>query len=222
MYNPSVSAHTILMKNVKISNNTARNADFYILLFFIMSFAGWVWEVMAYLFIDHILVNAGVNRGPYVPIYGIGGLLLWFLLRRYYRRPVITFILSTIVCTVVEYIGSLLLERIFGMRWWDYSDRFLNLNGRICLLAALCFGVFGTLLNCVLLPFYMRLYHRISVKMRSVFCIVLVLIFAADMIYSLENPHINPQVEQANPQIHDAYPRHACQKKLPPRPLNVV
>ncbi|MBR1703715.1 MAG: putative ABC transporter permease [Lachnospiraceae bacterium] len=174
-----------------------RSADFYILLFFILSFAGWLWEISAYLVIDHVLVNAGVNRGPYVPIYGIGGVLLWLLLQKFYRRPVVTFFLSMGICTVVEYIGSLLLDWIFGMRWWDYSDRFLNLDGRVCLLAAVCFGLFGMLQNCFLLPFYMRLYHKLSVKMRTFLCIVFLLFLVADVTYSVEHPHVNPQVEQA-------------------------
>lgn len=185
--------HTSFMNNLK----NLRSADFYIILFFILSFAGWLWEVTAYLLIDHILVNAGVNRGPYVPIYGIGGLLLWFFLHRYYRRPAVTFLLSMAVCTVVEYLGSILLEYHFGLRWWDYSDRFLNLDGRVCLLASACFGVFGMLLNCVVLPFYMRLYHKLSVKMRYLLCVVFFVFFVADVTYSIENPHMNPQVEQA-------------------------
>lgn len=183
-------AHIISMKNT-------RSADFYILLFFILSFAGWLWEILAYLAIDHVLVNAGVNRGPYVPIYGVGGVLLWFLLRRFYRRPGVTFLCSMAVCTVVEYIGSVLLELIFGMRWWDYSDRIFNLNGRICLLASLCFGMFGMLQNCFLLPFYMRFYHKLSVKTRYILCVALSVFLIADITYSLEHPHINPQVEQA-------------------------
>lgn len=182
--------------NLKAGNlsQNLRTADFYVLLFFLLSFAGWLWETILYLVMDHVLVNAGVYRGPYLPIYGTGGILLWFALQKLYRRPVLTFFLSMGICTAFEYAGSVFLERIYGMRWWDYSDRFLNLDGRICLLAAVCFGLFGMLQNCFLLPVYMRIYHKLSVKRRWLLCAVFLLIFVLDITYCAVNPNINPRV----------------------------
>ena len=168
-----------------------RTADFYVLLFFLLSFAGWVWEVTLYLVMDHVLVNSGVYRGPWLPIYGTGGLLLWFILHKYSQRPVVTFLFSMLICTVFEYIGSVFLELVWGVRWWDYSDRFLNIDGRVCLIGAICFGLFGMLLNCVLLPFYMKLYHKMHVRWRIILCGILLIFFVADVTYCAVDPNMS-------------------------------
>lgn len=164
------------------------------LLFFLLAFAGWLWEVGIYLVTRHSFVNRGVYYGPYLPIYGIGGLLLWFLLHRFYQRPMLTFFLSAAVCSVLEYAASAFLEWKWGLRWWDYSGYFLNLNGRVCLLGAVCFGLGGTLLNCYLLPFYMRLYHRIPQKWRLILCGFLLAVFLLDITYCAVTPHAGQDI----------------------------
>lgn len=171
------------------SHPIQRTFDFYVLLFFIVSFAGWLWEAGIYLVTEHTWVNRGVYYGPYLPIYGSGGLLLWFMLHRLYRKPLWTFCLSALICSVLEYATSVFLEWKWGVRWWDYEEHFMNLNGRVCLLGAICFGVGGMLLNCWLLPWYMRLYHRISRKWRLILCGVLLAVFILDVTYCAVNPH---------------------------------
>ena len=153
---------------------------FYVLFFFITGFAGWLWEVLLFLVTEHVFINRGVYEGPYLPIYGFGGLLLCMLLRRLKRRPLSVFVLSTAICTVLEYLTSLFLERKWGVRWWDYSGHFLNLNGRVCLLGAVVFGLGGTALVCLFLPFYEKLYNRIPDKWRRIASIFLLLVFIAD------------------------------------------
>ena len=93
------------------------------------------------------------------------------------------------VCSVVEYITSVFLEWKWGMRWWDYSEFALNINGRICLLGAVCFGLGGMLLNCYLMPVYMRVYHKISRKWRLILCGILLLAFILDATYCAVSPN---------------------------------
>lgn len=171
-----------------------RKPDFYVLLFFLLAFAGWLWEAGIYLATTHSFVNRGVYYGPYLPIYGVGGILLWFLLHRFYQKPILTFFLSAVVCSVLEYTASAFLEWKWGLRWWDYSGYFLNLNGRICLLSAVCFGLGGMLLNCYLLPFYMRLYHRIPRIWRLILCGILLTVFILDITYCAAKPHMGQDI----------------------------
>ena len=170
-------------------HRTIRPFDFYVLLFFLLSFAGWLWEVGIYLVTEYTWTNRGVYIGPYLPIYGAGGLLLWFLLHRLHEKKILTFLLSAVICSVVEYVTSAFLEWKWGMRWWDYSNFFMNLNGRICLLGAVCFGLGGMLLNCYLMPSYMRVYHKIPPKRRMVLCSILLLIFVVDAAYCAVSPN---------------------------------
>lgn len=173
----------------KISPDMLRKIDFYILLFFLLSFAGWLWEVGIFLATRQGFVNRGLYYGPYLPIYGAGGLLLWFVLHRFSRRPLVTFFLSMALCSALEYGVSVFLEWQWGMRWWDYSGYFMNLDGRICLPGAFCFGLGGTLLNCFLLPWYMKLYHRIPPVWRGTLCCILLGVFVADVTYCAVRPN---------------------------------
>lgn len=171
-----------------------RKPDFYILLFFLASFAGWLWEAGIYLVTEHALINRGIFYGPYLPIYGVGGLLLWFLLHRFHEKWLLTFLLSAAICSVLEYGTGAFMEWKWDMRWWDYSGHFMNLNGHICLLGAVCFGLGGMLLNCYLMPYYMRLYHKISAKWRRLLCGILLVVFVVDMLYCLVRPHSGENV----------------------------
>ncbi len=154
--------------------------DFYCLLFFLLAFLGWIWEVLLHLVTEHAFVNRGVYQGPYLPIYGAGGLMIYFLFSRWRNRPVAVFIGSFVVCSVLEYITSWFLEEKWGIRWWDYSGHFCNLNGRICLLGATAFGICGMLLVCLFFPFYEKMIDKIPRKLRIGFMIFFLLIFMTD------------------------------------------
>ena len=164
--------------------------DYYVLLFFLLSFIGWLWEVALFLVTEHAFINRGVYRGPYLPIYGIGGLLLCLLLRSLRQKPLWVFGISLCSCSVLEYLTSFFLERRWGIRWWDYSGHFLNINGRICLLGAVFFGLGGTALVCLFLPFFEKLYWKISKKWRVCICLALLLIFVADAAYCSMRPNV--------------------------------
>lgn len=163
--------------------------DYYVLLFFLLAFLGWFWEVALYFITEHAFINRGVYRGPYLPVYGVGGLLLCLFFRSLRNKPICAFFLSAVLCSVLEYFTSFFLERRFGIRWWDYSGHFLNVNGRICLLGMVTFGVGGTMLVCLFLPFYEKIYQKISEKWRRAVCVILLLVFVMDAAYCTTRPN---------------------------------
>lgn len=171
-----------------------RKSDFYILYFFLVSFVGWLWEVGLYLVTEQVFINRGAFYGPYLPIYGAGGVLLWLMLQSFHRKKSVTFLLSMVLCSVLEYATGIFLEWKWGMRWWDYSGQFMNLNGHICLLGAVGFGLGGTLLNCYLMPSYMRLYHKISARWRKILCTILLVLFAVDLVWCLVSPNTGENI----------------------------
>lgn len=174
---------------------TPREFDYYVLLFFSLAFIGWVWEVALCLLVNHALINRGVYRGPYLPVYGVGGLLLCLLLRprregrMTWRGAVSVGVLSALLCCVLEYLTSCLLETRWGVRWWDYSGHFMNIDGRVCLLGAVIFGSGGTALVCVFLPLYEKVYAKIPKKWRAVLCLLFLAVFVADATYCAVRPN---------------------------------
>lgn len=107
--------------------------------FFVGCSLGWIWEVTVY-WVNHqdtiltVITNLrGFLNGPWVPIYGVGCILILLLRERFSKRPIMFFLSSVVVCGVIEFATSWILKQIFHARWWDYSNQFLNLDGRICL-----------------------------------------------------------------------------------------
>lgn len=113
--------------------------------FFIFSFLGWVTEVIYTAAIKKQIVNRGFLAGPLCPIYGFGMLLIILLLYRFDKSddlPMIwIFIMGLILCSSVEMLGGFLLEKLFNLRWWDYSAEPLNINGYVCLKFSIFWGL---------------------------------------------------------------------------------
>ena len=180
-----------------------------VLLFFIFSFIGWCWEVSLHLVLDGVFVNRGALHGPWLPIYGSGGVLLLTLLNRVRSSPVKEFFCIIFVCGMVEYWTSYYLEVVYdGMKWWDYSGYFLNLNGRICAEGLLVFGIGGMVFVYIAAPL---LDNRIRVIRKQVLvwsCLLLLGMYAADTVYSAGHPNegdgiTDYEVQSRFPDLHE-------------------
>ena len=114
-----------------------------LLLFFIFCTIGWIWEVMLHIVEDGSFVNRGFLQGPWLPIYGFGGILILTILFRYRNRPFLHAMLTVLLCGTVEYFTHWFLELTKGIHWWDYSGYFINLHGRICAEGLLVFMLGG-------------------------------------------------------------------------------
>ena len=180
-----------------------------VLLFFIFSFIGWCWEVSLHLVLDGVFVNRGALHGPWLPIYGSGGVLLLTLLNRVRSSPVKEFFCIIFVCGMVEYWTSYYLEMVYdGMKWWDYSGYFLNLNGRICAEGLLVFGIGGMVFVYIAAPL---LDNRIRVIRKQVLvwsCLLLLGMYAADTVYSAGHPNegdgiTDYEVQSRFPDLHE-------------------
>ena len=156
----------------------------YFMLFIIYSFMGWIMEIIVTLVEEHKLVNRGFLIGPYCPIYGHGCLLLYFLLRKYLSEPLILFFMAILICSILEYFTSYILEKIFNARWWDYSNRKFNINGRICLETMIPFGILGCLILYIVNPFFMKIISSIPNTILNILAIVLFIIYLTDNIIS--------------------------------------
>lgn len=159
-------------------------------LFFTYSLFGWCWEVIFYLANTGQFVNRGTMHGPWLPIYGVGGMLIILLLRPFREKPALLFTLTVIVCGAVEYFTSWILEVLFNEKWWDYTGYFLNLNGRICFEGLLVFGMAGWAFTYIISPFLDDLYGKAAKKYRWIICIALSILFIIDLIWSIVSPNV--------------------------------
>ena len=136
---------------------------FYFALFFIYSFIGWLIEMFCVnVILKQKFANRGFLIGPYCPIYGSASLIMIFLLSRYKEDILVLFFMSIIICSITEYLTSYIMEKIFKARWWDYTNEPFNLNGRICLINSIAFGMLGVLLIKFINPFFSNLLLKIN------------------------------------------------------------
>ena len=162
-----------------------------ILIFFSMCLIGWLWEVSLHLIEDGVFVNRGIMHGPWLPIYGSGGLMILIILNKFRNNRIVQFILAVILCGVVEYFTHWYLELAHdGTKWWDYTGYFLNIGGRICAEGLLVFGLGGMAIVYFLGPVLDNQFRRIPIKIAVVICSILVLCFAVDMVYSSKHPNM--------------------------------
>lgn len=171
---------TVVRKHEKFKN--------IILYFFIYSFIGWVLEtIYAFLVLGHF-VKRGFLIGPICPIYGFGAVLLILLLKNCKGKPLSQFLIAGFGFTVFEYVVSYMLEVIFGLRWWDYSGDFLNLQGRVSLSYSIIWGALGILLIEGIHPYISKLLEKskrnIKPKYLDFIIIILVVICLTDFVLS--------------------------------------
>lgn len=155
-----------------------------VLMFYIYSFLGWVLEVIVGVVQKKGLINRGFLIGPICPIYGCGGVLIFLLLSKYASDPLVFFLMSIILCAILEYFTSYLMEKIFKNRWWDYSDVKFNINGRICLECAVPFGIGALIIYYGLNPLIIAISNLIPLTLIKITAITLLLVTLVDIILS--------------------------------------
>ncbi len=155
----------------------------YILLFFFYSAAGWCLESLYCSIGEKRFVNRGFLTGPLCPIYGAAALVIIILIYNPFRdNPLAVFLLGIILCDIVEYVTSYIMEKLFSARWWDYTYEFLNIGGRICLKHTLYWGVISIVFVKTIHPAVDNLYSKIDGPYLNVILFVILGIFVIDLI----------------------------------------
>lgn len=169
--------------------NYIKNLDYnyiemLVLLFFTYSFCGWVMESIGGIFKVKKFVNRGFLIGPLCPVYGVGVVSITLLLNKYTNDIIALFVLATVICGILEYLTSYIMEKLFNARWWDYKNKKFNINGRICLENLCLFGIAGTTILCIINPFFISIYMKIPDITRHIITFSLIGLFVIDFIIS--------------------------------------
>lgn len=161
-----------------------REILYYVLLFFVGSVLGWCMEVACKLWQFHRFINRGFLMGPWCPIYGCGTALLTALLSRFTQDPFAVFGLAILICGTLEYLTSYLMEALFHARWWDYSTKRFNLNGRVCANTLIPFGLLGLGMIYFVKPFLFGQFARLDEQLLRLLCVGLSAFFLTDAVIS--------------------------------------
>lgn len=156
----------------------------YYYMFIFYSVLGWFIEVIIKFILEKKFVNRGFLIGPYLPIYGFGTLLITLLLNRYNNDPIALFIFSVVICSILEYSTSYIFEKIFKARWWDYSEKKLNINGRICLEFAVQFGIAGVIAIKLINPLIIKILSNANKTLVLIIGVIILIIGITDIIVS--------------------------------------
>lgn len=157
----------------------------YFLLFLIYSFLGWSIETIGNLIQRRKFINRGFLLGPYCPIYGCGAILITILLNYFIDKPILLFIMAILLCGILEYITSFIMEKIFHLRWWDYSNKKININGRVCINTIIPFGILGMIIMYWTNPFFMDKLSILSSNILNIVFYICLTIYITDGIVSL-------------------------------------
>lgn len=160
----------------------------WLLCFYIFSAAGWLWEVLLTAFTTGGWVNRGLLHGPWLPVYGAGGVLLTALLPRPRRLRASPFLLGALLGGAVEYGTALILENWYRRRWWDYTGWPGSVQGRVCLASVAAFAIAGWLAS-RLGPTLVRHLAGLRAHTRTLLCRAVSLVFAMDWALSLLYPN---------------------------------
>lgn len=155
------------------------------LLFIIYSMIGYLAEVFFIFIMDKKLTfNRGFLIGPYIPIYGVSIICMVRLLSPYKDDLLVLFIMSTVACTVIEYVTSYIMEKMFKLRWWDYSHLSFNINGRVCLMVSFLFGLGSIFITKIVNPLIEGCLTKVPHWLIILISLIILIIFIADIIIS--------------------------------------
>lgn len=152
--------------------------------FIIYSVVGYIAECIFVSLENKKPTNRGFLCGPICPIYGVGGLLMAFFLKDYKGDYIALFALGALLATVIEYITGWALEKLFHNKWWDYSKNKFNINGRVCLLNTILFGIAAVVVVMFGEPLLDKILALLSDFWIILIGIILIILFVLDMIYS--------------------------------------
>ena len=162
------------------------SAGQWVLLFFFYCFCGWVWESCYVSLCQRHWVNRGFLRGPLLPIYGSGAIIILFVTLPVAGNLWLVWLFGMLAATALEYVTGAAMEALFKVRYWDYSKQKFNLNGHICLSSSIAWGFFSILLVRFIHPPIGRLLADVPAWLVDPLALVLTAVFTVDVVQSVQ------------------------------------
>ena len=158
----------------------------WVLLFFFYCFCGWIWESCYVSLCQRHWVNRGFLHGPLLPIYGSGAIIILFATLPVAGNLALVWLLGMLAATLLEYVTGAAMERLFKVRYWDYSQKKFNLDGHICLSSSIAWGFFSILLVKFIHPPIARLLADVPAWLVDPLALLLTAAFTVDVVQSVQ------------------------------------
>lgn len=159
----------------------------WLLYFYIYCFLGWVFESCYVSIRQHRWVNRGFLRGPFLPIYGSGAVMMLVVSEPFRDSLVLTYFAGVVGATLLEYVTGAALEAIFKVRYWDYSNQKFNINGHICLSSSIAWGFFTIGMNEFLHPAILAVFAPVPVLAQGILTCAVSIYFTVDTVVSVKD-----------------------------------
>lgn len=156
----------------------------WVFLFYFYSFVGWCVESAYVSFKEKKFVNRGFIRGPFLPLYGSGGLMMLIVSMPFQENLLLTYVAGCVGATALEYVTGVTMEALFKVRYWDYSKNKFNFQGQICLGSTLAWGALTVLMTRVIHPPVERFLFWVPQGILTLVTMLLTLYFVADFALS--------------------------------------
>lgn len=160
------------------------NTDFYHILWFFIIYCvcGWIWESSFCSIKAKKWINRGFLMGPYIPIYGCGALVVYLTLYPLKEDLWLVYMGGVVFPTILEFLTSWIMEKLFAATWWDYSNEKFNIQGRICLKVSLFWGFFSVIMVEILHPIVLSLIDKLPRTAGQVLGGLFIVVFSADFV----------------------------------------
>ena len=158
----------------------------WLLMFYTYAFLGWIWECSYVSVKNKELVNRGFLYGPMIPIYGFGAIIILWLTLPFKENIVLIYILGALGASILEYVTGALMEKIFKVRYWDYSHHKYNINGHVSLFISLGWGIFSIVLIKVLHQPIENVILKIPYHIAEILSLIVTIAFVADVTISTQ------------------------------------
>lgn len=160
--------------------------QFFILVIYFaaFSFIGWVSESLICSIAEKKVVNRGFLQGPFIPVYGFGGLIIVYILAPFQENVLALYVVGVVACTLLEYITAIFCETVFKTKLWDYSQHRFHFQGRVWVVSSLFFGLLGLFCVYVIYPPFRDLIMSIPNHMVPWISSAFLAYFAADTCFS--------------------------------------
>ncbi len=153
--------------------------------FYIYCFLGWIIESSFVSFQKRRLVNRGFLRLPLLPLYGTGAVMMLWVSLPVKDNLVLVYIAGFFAASALEYVTGWVMERLFKVRYWDYSDQKFNINGYVCLGTSIAWGFLTILMTEVLHKPIERFVLTLNPAIEFIFLSIVTVLFVIDTIQSV-------------------------------------